>query len=163
MFFKTAGKKIKQEAEEFFKKMNFSGEVEVKEKEKDSFYLNLKSDDPQILIGKSGQTLSDIQYLLRRILNKKDKSLITGEGEERNIYLEVDINNYRQKKKEYLKELAHNVADEVALLKKEKVLEPMPAYERRVIHIELSSRGDVETESLGQEPERRVVVKPASQ
>jgi len=59
-----------------------------------------------------------------------------------------------------LKELAKSVADEVALTKKERILEPMSAYERRIIHLELASRPDVTTESIGKEPKRRVVIKP---
>jgi len=56
--------------------------------------------------------------------------------------------------------LAKEIADEVALTKKEKILPPMPAYERRIIHLELAQRPDVTTQSIGQEPERRVVIKP---
>ncbi|MCD6402414.1 hypothetical protein J7L36_00985, partial [bacterium] len=75
-------------------------------------------------------------------------------------YINLDINKYKKKKTEYLKELANSVADQVALTKKEKVLPPMQAFERRIIHLELADRSDVTTESIGKEPERRVVVKP---
>ncbi|PJA84129.1 MAG: hypothetical protein CO145_02195, partial [Candidatus Nealsonbacteria bacterium CG_4_9_14_3_um_filter_37_13] len=69
-------------------------------------------------------------------------------------------NGYKKKKLDYLKELARSLADEVALTKKEKNLPPMAAYERRIIHLELAGRSDVTTESIGEEPERRVVVRP---
>ena len=59
-----------------------------------------------------------------------------------------------------MRETANSVADEVALTKKEKELAPMPAYERRVIHLELADRKDVTTESIGEEPKRRVVIRP---
>ena len=59
-----------------------------------------------------------------------------------------------------MKDLAKELADEVALTKKEKVLSPMPSYERRIIHLEISKREDVKTESIGEEPERRIVIKP---
>lgn len=166
MFFDTSKKKIKTAGEEFFRKMDFPGEIEVEEREHNSFYLNLKTEDPQMLIGRGGQTLGDIQYLLRRILNKQEEGDIKKDLEREypeRIYLEVDVNNYRKKKKEYLRELAHNVADEVTLTKKEKTLEPMSSYERRIIHIELSGRKDIKTESSGQEPERRVVIKSITQ
>ena len=74
----------------------------------------------------------------------------------------MDVNDYKKKKVEYLIELAHSVADEVSLTKKEKVLDSMQAYERRIIHLELADRSDVVTESIGQEPERRIVVRPYS-
>jgi len=56
--------------------------------------------------------------------------------------------------------LARSLADEVAITKKEKILSSMPAYERRIIHLELAGRSDVTTESIGQEPERRIVIRP---
>jgi spoIIIJ-associated protein len=166
MLFDRKKKKIKEVAEKFFKAMDFPGGIDLEEKEKNSFYLNLKSDEPQMLIGKGGQTLSDIQYILRRIINKKNKgetNITLSSDRQDNVYIEVDVNNYRRKKKEYLKELAQEIADEVALTKEEKTLEPMSSYERRIIHVELSSRGDIETESSGQEPERRVIVRPTTQ
>ena len=73
------------------------------------------------------------------------------------------MNHYKEKKIKYLRELARSIANEVSLSKKEMALEPMPAYERRVIHMELAGRSDVTTESIGEEPERKVVIKPYSQ
>jgi spoIIIJ-associated protein len=93
----------------------------------------------------------EIQHLLNAIFKKEI-------GEE--FFLDLDIEGYKEKKVKYLKELARSVADEVALTKKERILEPMPAYERRIIHLELASRPDVTTESIGKEPKRRVVIKP---
>ncbi|RLC39293.1 MAG: hypothetical protein DRH33_03225, partial [Candidatus Nealsonbacteria bacterium] len=72
----------------------------------------------------------------------------------------LDINQYKKNKIEYLNDLAKSTADEVALSKKEKILPPMPSYERRIIHLTLAEREDVQTESQGEEPERRVVIKP---
>ena len=65
-----------------------------------------------------------------------------------------------EKKTEYLKEMAREAADDVSLTRKEKELPPMPPYERRIIHTEISQRTDVLSESAGQEPERRIVIKP---
>jgi spoIIIJ-associated protein len=111
----------------------------------------LKSENPQILIGEKGQTLFEIQHLLKAILKREISE---------NFYLDLDINDYKKKKIEYLKELAKSVADEVSLTKKEKILSPMPAYERRIIHLEIAGRKDVTSESIGKEPERRVVIRP---
>ena len=143
--------KIKKITEEFFKKTTFEVEIEILPQKDQTIPINIKSEEPQILIGEGGKTLLEIQHLLKAISKRK----IEG-----NFYIDLDINNYKKKKIEYLKELARSVADEVALTKKEKKLALMPAYERRIIHLELAGRPDVTTESTGQEPERSIVVKP---
>jgi len=142
---------IKKTIGEFFQKTTFQVEIEVLPQKDSSLPINLKAEEPQILIGDQGQTLAEIQHLLRMVLRKKI---------EEPFFIDLDINSYKKKKSEYLEELARSVADEVALTKKEKSLPPMPAYERRVIHLFLSNRSDVTTESVGQEPERRIVVSP---
>ena len=96
--------------------------------------------------------MAEIQKLLRALV-KKDMP----EG----TYIELDINDYKEKKSEYLRETAKETADEVSLTGKEKSLSPMSSYERRIIHMELSARTDVVTESRGEDPDRRIVVKPA--
>lgn len=143
--------KIKKEIEKFFLAMGINVEMEIVLQKDGTVAVNIKTNEPQDLIGEKGETLLQIQHLLRTILKKVV---------EKNFYLDLDIGGYKKKKIEYLKELARVVADEVALTKKEKILEPMPAYERRIIHLELASRADVTTESIGREPNRRIVVKP---
>jgi len=143
---------IKKTTKEFFGKTTFEVEIEFLAQKDETVPINLKTDDPQILIGEGGQTLVEIQHLLKVILKRKISEP---------FYIDLDINDYKKKKIEYLKELARSVADEVALTKKEEQLAPMPAYARRIIHLELAGRQDVTTESLGQEPERRVVIKPS--
>ena len=142
---------IKKDVREFFQKTTFQAEIEFLPQKDSTLPINLKAEDPQILIGDQGQTLVEIQHLLRAILRKK----ITEP-----FFIDLDINGYKKKKSEYLEEMARSAADEVALTKKEKNLPPMPAYERRIIHLVLANRSDVTTESIGQEPERGVVVKP---
>jgi len=147
---------IKKITKEFFQKTTFDIEVEVLPEKEGTIPINLRTEEPQILIGEGGQTLAEIQHLLKVILKRKLASLPIAES----FYINLDINNYKQKKYEYLKELAFSTADEVALSKKEKTLAPMPAYERRIIHLELANRQDVTTESIGQEPERRIIISP---
>ena len=142
--------KIQKIVKEFFQKMTIDGEIKISPKD-ETLTINLKIEDPQILIGEKGQTLFEIQHLLKAILRREILE---------NFYIDLDINDYKKKKIEYLKELARSVADEVSLTKKERVLSPMPAYERRIIHLEIAERKDVTTESIGQEPERKVVIKP---
>ena len=125
-------------------------QVEVKTPEDLVVPVSLTTEEPQILIGEQGQTLTEIQRLLKLILRKKI---------EEPFYVDLDINNYKKKKIEYLKETAITAADEVFLTKKEKELPPMPPHERRVVHMALVARTDVVTESIGQEPERKVVIR----
>lgn len=144
-------KEIKKTTREFFEKTTFNVEIEFLPQRDLTLPIHLKTDSPQILIGGGGQTLTDIQHLLKIILKRKIQ-----EG----FYIDLDINGYKKKKIEYLKELATSVADEVALMKKEKGLHSMPAYERRIIHLELAERGDITTESIGREPERKIIIRP---
>lgn len=143
--------KIKIIVKEFFEKITFELEIEFLSQKEQTLFINLKMSEPQILIGERGQTLAEIQHLLNLILRKKTKEV---------FYVDLDINGYKDKKIKYLKELARNIAEEVILTKKEKLLPPMPAHERRIIHLELTERKDVTTESIGQEPERRIIIKP---
>jgi spoIIIJ-associated protein len=117
---------------------------------KDLVNLNIKLSEPQILIGERGQTLFETQRLLKIILNKKLQ---------KNFYLNLDINDYKNKKVEYLKDLAKDLANEVSITKKEKVLIPMSSYERRIIHAELAQRPDIITESQGDGIDRHIVIK----
>jgi spoIIIJ-associated protein len=144
--------KIREIIKEFFKKTTFDVEIEFFPQKEKTLPVKIKTTEPQILIGEKGHTLIEIQHLLKAILRKQIDGF---QG-----YVDLDINNYKKKKIEYLKELASSVADEVALSKKEKILPPMSAYERRIIHLELAERRNVTTESIGREPERKVVVRP---
>jgi spoIIIJ-associated protein len=144
-------KKIKEIAEEFFKKTGLELEINFSAPRDLTLPIDLKTKEPKLLIGERGETLADIQHLLKAILKKKV------EGK---FYIDLDINNYKKKKIEYLRGLAQSLADEVTLTKKEKILPPMPAYERRIVHLELAGRKNVTTQSIGEEPERRVVIKP---
>jgi len=148
--------KIRETASEFFEKMTLpisSANVSLSSAAGgvDVVNLDAKSGEPQILIGQGGQTLSEIQRLLKMILNKKLGKV---------FYFNLDINDYKKKKVEYLKNLAKELADQVSLTKQEKLLSPMPAYERRIIHSELSQRTDVITESQGEGPDRHIVIRP---
>ncbi|MFH1575752.1 MAG: R3H domain-containing nucleic acid-binding protein [Candidatus Nealsonbacteria bacterium] len=147
--------KLKTAAEDFFKQTGLIMEVEVKNREDSAILIDVKAEEPQFLIGERGQTLSEIQRLLRAVLRRKAESPAS-------FYVDLDVNDYKKKKAEYLKEVALATADEVAITKREKELPIMSSYERRVIHTELAQRTDVTTESIGEEPERRVKIKPRS-
>jgi len=145
--------KIKKAAEEFFEKTGLIVQVEVKKPENETIPVCLTTEDAQILIGEQGQTLAEIQRLLKAVLRKQ--AVCDGP-----FYINLDVNGYKEQKAAYLREMARSAADEVALIKEEKYLPVMAAYERRIVHVELASRADIITESVGQEPERKIVIKP---
>ncbi len=118
---------IKETTEDFFNNLSFEVEIKILSQRDLTLPINLKSDDPRILIGEKGETLFEIQHLLKAILKRKTES-------EEPFYIDLDINDYKKKKIEYLKELARSAAEEVILTKKEKILPSMSAYERRIIH-----------------------------
>ena len=117
----------------------------------DSISLNIEGDDLGILIGRRGQTLSCLQYILRLIVGHQKKNW-------RPILL--DVESYKQRRYEALQIFARQMAEQVKEKKKSFTLEPMPAYERRIIHLALVDNQGVSTESVGQGESRRVVILP---
>lgn len=109
----------------------------------------MKGENIGILIGKRGQTLDSLQYLTNRVANK---------SQEEYVRVKLDTENYRQRRKETLENLAKNIAYKVKRTKKQISLEPMNPYERRVIHSALQNDKYVSTHSEGEEPYRRVVI-----
>ena len=150
MFQKEEIKKINKETETLFNKMGFDVSCDIS-MEEDTLKIKVRCEEPQVLIGERGRVLASLQKILKAILAKET---------EKRFYLDLDINEYKEKKKQYLKEMANKIADEVSLSGKEKSLPPMPSYERRIIHLELARRENVVTESMGEEPDRKIVIRP---
>lgn len=123
-------------------------DVQYNEEEK-SMDIELNGDDMGVLIGKRGQTLDSLQYLVSLVVNK---------NVEEYIRVKVDTENYRERRKETLENLARNIAYKVKRNKRPVSLEPMNPYERRIIHSALQNDKYVTTHSEGDEPFRRVVV-----
>ncbi len=145
-------RKIEEISENFFKKIDEEITVSVERMDDNNIEVNIKMEKPQVLIGENGQTLKGTERLLRLALrNNVDKR----------FFVSLDINDYKKKKREYLEERAREAADEVSLTGVEKKMPALSAAERRIIHMELQSREDVKTESVGKEPDRQVVIKPA--
>lgn len=111
--------------------------------------INLSGDDMGVLIGKRGQTLDSLQYLVSLVVNK---------GNDDYIRVKVDTENYRQRRKDTLENLAKNMAFKVKRTRRPLSLEPMNPYERRIIHSALQNDSYVTTHSEGEEPYRHVVV-----
>ena len=143
--------KMRALIQEFFQKTTFVVDIDIPVSNDDTLSIMVKTEEPKMLIGQSGQTLAEIQYLLKAILRRHISNP---------FYINFDINNYKEKKTTYLKETARSLADEVVLTKKEKMLDPMPAYERRIVHLELAEREGILVQSVGEDPERRIVIGP---
>ena len=133
-----------------FDAMNMTVAVQIEYDEENHFMnIDLSGDEMGVLIGKRGQTLDSLQYLVSLVVNKDAESYIK---------VKVDTENYRQRRKETLENLAKNIAYKVKRTKRPVSLEPMNPYERRVIHSALQNDKYVTTHSEGEEPFRRVVV-----
>ncbi len=130
--------------------MDVTAVIDTKYDEKDNTLdITLNGEDMGILIGKRGQTLDSLQYLVSMVVNK---------GSEEYIRVKVDTENYRERRKLTLENLAKNIAFKVKRTKRSVSLEPMNPYERRIIHSALQNDRYVTTHSEGEEPYRKVVV-----
>lgn len=145
---------LKDNAKKFlndvFAAMNMTVVVEIKyDEENKEMDVDLSGDDMGVLIGKRGQTLDSLQYLVSLVVNKESEDYIR---------VKVDTENYRERRKETLENLAKNVAYKVKRTRRPVSLEPMNPYERRIIHSALQNDKYVTTHSEGEEPFRKVVV-----
>ena len=125
--------------------------VEAEEGATASVSLNISGDDLGILIGRRGQTLASLQYLIR---------LITAHQTQVRLPIIIDVEGYKRRRYEALRALALRMAEQVSLKKTPFTLEPMPAFERRVVHLALANHPDVTTESTGFGEARKVVILP---
>ena len=147
-------KKINYEkiAETFIKEMLLAIGIVVKVETRlveRKLFIELSGENMGVIIGKRGQTLDSIQYLVNLVVNRN-------EGQYINVF--IDTENYRQRRKETLETLALNLAKKVKSTRKSIVLEPMNPYERRIIHSVLQNDKFVVTHSEGEEPNRNIVI-----
>ena len=113
--------------------------------------VNVHGDDLSYLIGRQAETLNALQYISSLIINKEIG---------RSIPLIVDVEGYRTRRENQLRQLARRMADQAVSTGRRQILEPMPANERRIVHIELRERLDISTESIGEDPRRKVTINP---
>ena len=142
---------IKKTIKELLEVMRFDGQVVVDEPETNNILANIQTEEANFLIGQAGANLDALQHLSRILVNKRN---------EEPIPFILDVNNYRKHRIELLKDLAKNIAQQALTEKVSLTLQPMSAYERRVIHLALIDQSQISTESVGQEPERRIVIRP---
>jgi len=134
--------------EEIFKGINVSADLSA-EPTDEGFIINIESDDSGILIGHRGETLDAFQYLVNLYMNK---------GRSKFIRVNVDIENYKKKRESALIRMAGQTADKVVRLRRNFTLDAMNSYERRIVHSALQNHPKVETYSVGEDPNRKVVV-----
>ena len=144
---------VKDEIKEFIKniEMAFKAKINVEIRVSDNIYnIGLVSEDNAMLIGKEGRTLNSIQLLMQQMINIK-----TG----LRLRMNLDASNYKSKKQGRLEYELKGIAREVLKTKIEAKLDPMNSYERRIVHSFISEYKDLETESVGETPNRHIVIK----
>ncbi|WP_422446253.1 RNA-binding cell elongation regulator Jag/EloR [Thermoanaerobacterium sp. DL9XJH110] len=142
------GKRAVEFLQGLVKLLNVNAGIRVEEHD-DALKINIEGKRMGVIIGKHGSTLDAIQYLTNLVANKNMSNY-------RRIVL--DAENYREKREEALEKLARSMAKKVKETKKSVTLRPMPPNERRIIHTALQNDSRVQTKSIGEEPNRRVVI-----
>lgn len=153
----TAQEDVSKTAARFLREilvcMGITAHVEVMNRP-EQILLNISGDDLGLLIGRHGQTLDALQFLV---------SIVSNRGVDARRRIVVDVENYRERHEESLRRLALRVAEKVRQEQKKAVLSPMTPAERRIIHTALQDHKGIMTYSEGQDPFRRVIVSPAAQ
>ena len=140
---------IKETITEITKKMNVEANLEVRRRE-NNISVTIFSDNNSILIGKNGKNVAALQLLIRQMVNSKLKDMIG---------ITLDVGNYKEKRVKSIEFLAKKLAREAYKTKTEVTMDSMNSYERRIVHAVLSDDKYVYTESIGEEPNRKVVIK----
>ncbi len=125
--------------------------VEVKEEDNLGWWVVLEVEEPQMLIGQGGTNLASFQHLLRILVHREI---------DQGINFVVDVNDYKKRRIFHLQNLAFEAVRRVKRGQCVEVLSPMTAFERKIIHSALAKIKGIKTESLGEEPNRRIVIKP---
>jgi spoIIIJ-associated protein len=137
-------------------KMRVNADVSVRLGEGDEnrvqpVLIDIEGNDLSFLIGRKAETINALQYITSLIVDRECG---------RWVPLQIDVQHYRKRREDELRKLARRIAEQVTNTGRKQVLEPMPPNERRIIHIELRDNPDVETESTGEDPRRKVTVRP---
>lgn len=148
---------IQQKTEDLLKQLEIDAKVLVEVDQSEVVKVNISPKNPNdslgALIGFRGDTLRSLQLILSLIINK---------GQEERIRVLVDVDGYRLEREESLKDLTRKTIEKVRHLHEPISLPPMSSYERRIVHLEVANLDGVVTESMGEDRERRVVIKPAA-
>jgi spoIIIJ-associated protein len=144
--------KIKEFIQEAARHMQIPCEIDVSADEGGVVQVAIQaSDDGRLLIGKNGQNLKALEHVVRILCLRQNPEFRA---------VTVDVNNYRAERTNELVRIVHETAVRVRETRRSEALDPMVAHERRIVHTELAAYGDLSTESIGIDPNRRVVIKP---
>lgn len=143
---------LKNKIEELISKASFNIDSCDVVDEDGTLWCSIKTPDSKFLIGRDGEALRSFNHLVKKII---DKEL----GEENSLRIVVDVNGYQRKKMENLKATAYMLAERARYFKSNIEADPMPSFERRIIHMYLENEKDIITESKGEGRERRIVIK----
>ncbi|MHB8155815.1 MAG: RNA-binding cell elongation regulator Jag/EloR [Desulfocucumaceae bacterium] len=146
----TPGGRVKSIMTDILRAMEMDANIRIVEKD-NTVVINLEGENLGILIGRRGETLDALQYLINLSINKNQ--------ENRKKFI-LDIEGYRTRREDTLKKLAHKLADKAMQRGRNVVLEPMNSLERRIIHTALQERADISTFSEGEEPYRKIIIAP---
>ncbi len=147
----------RETVQELLERMSVRAQVAARLGEPDDFHsrtpllVDIRGDDLSILIGPKAETLNALQYIA---------GLIIGKEIGRSVPLIVDVEGFRARRAQQIRHLARRMADQAIKTGRRQVLEPMPASERRLVHIELRNHPYVTTESIGEDPRRKVTIVP---
>ncbi|HNR45482.1 MAG TPA: RNA-binding cell elongation regulator Jag/EloR [Anaerolineaceae bacterium] len=156
----ASAESARQVVSELLEKMKVQAQVTAHwtppqdEKDRAMVVVEVQGQDLSILIGRQSETLNALQYITSLIVSKEVGHWVP---------LLIDIQGYRSRRERQLRQLARRMAEQVIQYGRRQVLEPMPASERRIIHLELRDHPQVTTESEGEEPTRKVVILPKKQ
>lgn len=134
--------------EETLTKMNIYAKVDVSYRD-EGLYADISGDNMSLVIGRRGKTLDALQYLANLVLNR---------DREEYIHLILDSENYRERRKESLEQLAYRMAEKAKRQRRDIILNPMNSYERRIVHSALQKDEEVSTRSEGRDPYRKVII-----
>lgn len=142
---------IKETITELLEIMDFQGRINIDTTNESNILVNIQTDQASFLIGQAGANLEALQYIARVLASKKMGAP---------VQFILDVNDYQKHHIGLLEELAKNIAKQALSERIAVTLQPMTAFKRRIVHLALADNSQISTESIGQEPERRIVVKP---
>jgi len=148
---------VRETVSELLEKLNFPAEIDIHYGEPDErnsrtpILVDIRGEDLSMLIGKRAETMNALQYIAGLIVSKE-----LGRG----VTLIIDIEGYRERRYNQVRQIARRMADQAVKTGRRQFLEPMPANERRIVHMELRENPDVKTESTGDDPYRKVTILP---
>lgn len=145
-------KDLEKITKDLFSHIGFPIDFQIK-KEEELVVIHLKSDEPGVLIGYHGQALNALQQMITLMAFKKFGQWVR---------ILVDVEDYREKRKEVLERMAQSAAQKVKLSGQNEAFPPMSSFERRIIHLALADHPEVETISEGEGNQRHIIIKPAS-